>query len=61
MIIIPTILQEKQPKAEASISSAYSIMVDGQSVGRYIQLEVAQERALELSEITGKMHTVERL
>lgn len=53
------IVGKRVARPEASFSTVYSIMVEGRSVGRYTQFQVAKDRATELTELTGKLHTVE--
>lgn len=60
VIIVPPMIKfKKVAKPKASFSTVYTIMVEGRPVGRYTQYQVAKDRATELTELTGKLHTVE--
>jgi hypothetical protein len=58
VIIVSKMIVERMPKVEASISSVYTITCEGRSIGKYVDLIIAEERATELTEITGKIHEV---
>ena len=58
MIIIPKQIPASIARFETSISTAYTVLCNGQSYGKYIDYNMAIERAKELSELTGKTYTV---